>query len=37
MKELKSAIHLKITGVGKGVALGARAPKIEMPPITKIS
>ena len=37
MKELKTRSYLKIIGVAeRGVAQGARAPSIEMPPMTKI-
>ena len=34
MKELKGAIFLNIIGETRGVAQGARAPSIEMPPMT---
>ena len=35
-KNLKARSYLKIIGVAKGVAQGARASLIEMPPMTKI-
>ena len=34
MEELKVPSYLKIIGVARGVAQGARAPSIEMPPMT---
>ena len=36
MKELKARSYLKIIGVARGVAQGARDLSIEMPPMTKI-
>ena len=36
MKELRARSYLKIIGVARGVAKGARASSIEMPPMKKI-